>query len=105
MLDHIYLSSDYIMSLLKLSTTNNVLNSPWDKNLKRVNEVTKWHPPDSSFVEISLYGSVAGNNLAIGFVIHDDNCCPIIACAGALVSCTVTVAEALAFRDALKFSF
>lgn len=67
-------------------------------------KINKWHPPDPGFAKINFDGSVARKNSEAGFVVRDENSCPLVVGARSLGICTITVAESFALRDALRFA-
>lgn len=61
-------------------------------------------PPNPAFVMRNFDGFVAKNKATSGFVIHDENGCPLTSGARSLGEFTILVAEALALRDAFNFA-
>lgn len=70
----------------------------------RRNNIIRWHPPDVDFHKINFDGSIIGTSAATGFVIRAHHRHPLMAEARKLGQNTITIAEALAMRDALHLA-
>ncbi|RXH90348.1 hypothetical protein DVH24_032705 [Malus domestica] len=70
----------------------------------RCSHIIKWKGPCAPWLKINFDDSVVGSQAAAGFVIKDHNGSSIVAGTCNLGENTISVAEALALRDTLKFA-
>lgn len=72
---------------------------------KSMENCIKWKPPDQGFIKLNFDGSVIKDQgTAIGFIIRDDEGCPIFAGSKSVPSHHVPITEALALREGLRLA-
>ena len=70
----------------------------------RCSQIIKWKAPRALWLKINFNSSVVGSQAAAGFVIRDHSGSTIVSGTRNLEENTISIAEALALRDALKFA-
>ncbi|CAN6717139.1 unnamed protein product [Malus baccata var. baccata] len=76
----------------------------WNDKNNVIFRKTKPHPTKVPLLAVAVGMDFFRKNSVAGFEVRDENGCPLVVGARSLGICTITVAEAFALRDALRFA-